>query len=103
MWTVCDFVPRSKALGIYLEGKGCGATKPICGPILILSSAQKSRGPPYGGGYVATKPIPRPLLILSPPVKRWGAPKRLGLCSHLTCDPLLILSPALKLWAPPKR
>ena len=33
--------------------------------------------------YVATRPICGPPLILSPALKCWGPPGRQGLCSHL--------------------
>ena len=52
LWATSDFVPRS------------------------------GLGTPGGTGYVATRPTCGPFLILSPTLKRWGPPRRQGLCSH---------------------
>ena len=38
--------------------------------------------PAHGRGYVATRPTCGPLLILSRNLKRWGPPIRQGLCPH---------------------
>ena len=40
-----------------------------------------------GRDYVATRPTCGPPLILSPALKRWGPPRRQGLCSWHRCWP----------------
>ena len=50
----------------------------------FMSPCFEPLGTPQGGrGYVATRPTCGPLLILFPALKRWGPPRRQGLCSNL--------------------
>ena len=45
LWATSDFVPRSEVLGTPLGGTGYVATKPTCGPLLILTPTLKRWAP----------------------------------------------------------
>ena len=112
LWAIADFVPRSDTVGTPEVLECYVATRPTCGPLLILSSSLKCWGrprpqglcshpvhlqatsdfvprfeafgsPPRGKGYVATRPTCGPLLILLSALKHWGTPGRQGLFSHV--------------------
>ena len=72
-WKTANF---SHSAGTARAGR---TVRPLCCQVLILPPGV---GDPGGRGYVATRPTCGPLLILSPALKRWGPPTRQGLCSQ---------------------
>ena len=81
LWAGSKPAPSTEAVGTSLGGRGCVATWPTCGALLILPPGFKRWRPPRRD-YVATRPTCGPPLILTRALKRWGSPRRQGLCSH---------------------
>ena len=71
-------VVLSPALKRWGDGRGCVASVPTCGPLLISPPLPSVGDPLDGRGYVANPPNYGPLLFSSPALKRWGPPRRRG-------------------------
>ena len=124
-WATCCFACPSEALRTpHGAGVMCPPGSFVATTHFVPRDAMLGTPSPCDMGYVATRPICGPLLILSPTQKRWGPPRRQGLCISFcsllcsigppphdkgyvatcpTCAAVLILSPAVKCWLPPRR